>query len=148
MSGPDAARDLADAAGLDPEAYAERVSSAGPEAFVELITYRQSDPDGQELATATEGIPGAVALEDEQVLGPTRTFAQPLLGTVGPVTAELLEEEPDRYAAGDVVGLTGLQAAFDGAVRRPWSAPWTSTRAAPPWSWSRRRCRVRNCGSP
>lgn len=118
----DAARDLADAAGLDPEAYADRVSSAGPEAFVELITYRQSDPDGQELATATEGIPGAVALEDEQVLGPTRTFAQPLLGTVGPVTAELLEEEPERYAAGDVVGLTGLQAAYDDRLRGGQSA--------------------------
>ena len=112
-----ASRDLAEAAGLDEDAYSDRVTSAGPEAFVELITYRQDDPDGQELAAATDDIPGATAIEDEQVLGPTRTFAQPLLGTVGPVTAELLEAEPERYEAGDVVGLTGLQAAFDDQLR-------------------------------
>ncbi|WP_165368613.1 penicillin-binding transpeptidase domain-containing protein [Serinicoccus sediminis] len=112
-----ASRDLAEAAGLDEDAYADRVTSAGPEAFVELITYRQDDPDGQELAAATDGIPGATAIEDEQVLGPTRTFAQPLLGTVGPVTAEMLEQNPERYESGDVVGLTGLQAAFDDQLR-------------------------------
>ncbi len=112
-----AARDLAQAADLDAEPYAERVWTAGEQAFVELITYRQSDPDGQDLAAATEGIPGAVAIEDELVLGPTRTFAQPLLGTVGPVTQELLEQHPDRYAEGDEVGRSGLQAAFDESLR-------------------------------
>jgi cell division protein FtsI/penicillin-binding protein 2 len=111
------ARDLAEAAGLDADGYAESVTAAGPEAFVRLITYRQSDADGRRLAAEVTDIPGAVALEAEQVLGPTRTFAQPLLGAVGEVTAEMVEQDPQRYAPGDVVGLSGLQAAFDDELR-------------------------------
>lgn len=112
-----AARSLAEKADADPETYADAVAAAGPEAFVELITYRQSDQVGRELAARTDQIEGAVALEDERVLGPTRTFAQPLLGTVGPVTAEMIEADPDVFAAGDSAGLTGLQAAFDAELR-------------------------------
>ncbi|TQM91278.1 cell division protein FtsI/penicillin-binding protein 2 [Ornithinimicrobium humiphilum] len=108
-----AARALAEAAGLDPEAYAASVAAAGPEAFVRLITYRQTDGDGHLLVEQVAGIEGAVAIDATQVLGPTRTFAQPLLGTVGEVTAEMVEQDPDRYAPGDVAGLSGLQAAFD-----------------------------------
>ncbi|GGK71326.1 penicillin-binding transpeptidase domain-containing protein [Ornithinimicrobium pekingense] len=111
------ARALAQAAGLDPEGYAASVAAAGPEAFVRLITYRQSDGDGHRLVESVEGIPGAAALDAEQVLGPSRTFAQPLLGTVGEVTAEMVEEDPERYAPGDVVGLSGLQAAFEDQLR-------------------------------
>lgn len=113
----DAARDLAEAADVDQDTYAASFAAAGPEAFVELITYRQEDPAGRELVAATEQIDGAVALEDELVLGPTRTFAQPLLGTVGPVSAEMVEQDPERYAAGDVAGLSGVQAVFDAELR-------------------------------
>ncbi|WP_289018276.1 penicillin-binding transpeptidase domain-containing protein [uncultured Ornithinimicrobium sp.] len=113
----ESARRLAEAAGTDPEGYASSVAAAGPEAFVRLITYRQSDEEGERLVAATEDIPGAVALDATQVLGPTRTFAQPLLGTVGEVTAELVDSDPERYAIGDVVGLSGLQAAFDEQLR-------------------------------
>ena len=113
----DAARDLAEAADVDQDTYAASVAAAGPEAFVELITYRQSDPAGRGLAAATEQIDGAVALEGELVLGPTRTFAQPLLGTVGPVSAEMVEQDPEAYAPGDVAGLSGLQAVFDAQLR-------------------------------
>lgn len=108
-----AAQALADAAGLDGDAFADKVKAAGERAFVELITYRQSDQTGQDLHEQVSEIDGALAVDDELVLGPTRTFAQPLLGTVGPVTAEMLEAEPDRYESGDVAGLSGLQAAFD-----------------------------------
>ena len=37
----------------------------------------------------------------------------PLLGRVGPVTAEMVEEDPERYAAGDVVGVSGLELRYD-----------------------------------
>src|SRR5699024_9166496 len=110
-------RRLAEAAGTDPEGYAASVAAAGPEAFVRLITYRQSDEEGDQLVAASEEIPGAVALDATQVLGPTRTFAQPLLGTVGEATAELVDSDPQRYGIGDVVGLSGLQAAFDDQLR-------------------------------
>ncbi|MGD8199123.1 penicillin-binding transpeptidase domain-containing protein [Ornithinimicrobium sp. W1679] len=113
----ESARRLAEAAGTDPEGYAASVAAAGPEAFVRLITYRQRDEEGDSLVAAADDIPGAVALDDTQVLGPTRTFAQPLLGTVGEVTAELVDSDPERYALGDVVGLSGLQAAFDDQLR-------------------------------
>lgn len=113
----DAARALAEAADLDPEDYAAAVAAAGAEAFVELITYRQSDDEGRALAGDVEAIEGAVALEDEQVLGPTRTFAQPLLGTVGQATQEMIEERPEELEPGDVVGLTGVQAALDEELR-------------------------------
>lgn len=109
----ESARALAGAAGMDEDGYADAVASAGPEAFVELITYRVESPDGVALRAELPGIEGAFALEEERVLGPTRTFAQPLLGAVGPVTAEMVEEEPERFEPGDVVGLTGLSAAFD-----------------------------------
>lgn len=112
----DSAEALAEAAGIDPGDYVASVEGAGPEAFVDLITYREADPDGDELAAAAEDIPGARALEEEQVLGPTRTFAQPLLGRVGPVTQEIMDADPERYAPGDVVGLSGLAAALEDDV--------------------------------
>lgn len=107
------ARDLAEAAGIDPDGYAESVVAAGPEAFVDLIIYRQDDPDGETLRANINDIDGAAALDEQRMLGPTRTFAQPLLGVVGPVTAEMIEREPERFAAGGVAGLSGLSQAFD-----------------------------------
>lgn len=109
----ESARLLAEAAGLDQEAYADSVAAAGPEAFVDLITYRHDDPEGKSLHAQIADIDGAAVLDEERMLGPTRTFAQPLLGTVGPVTAEMIEQDPDRFIAGEVAGLSGLSQAFD-----------------------------------
>ena len=50
---------------------------------------------------------------DEIALAPTQEFAAPILGRVGPVTAEMIEEDPDRYQVGDIAGLRGLQARYD-----------------------------------
>ena len=107
------ARLLAKAAELDPKAYSESVQAAGEQAFVDLITYRAGDEAGARLRERARRIEGAAALEEERVLGPTRTFAQPLLGSVGPVTAEMVEQDPQRHTPGDVAGLTGLSAAYD-----------------------------------
>ena len=41
----------------------------------------------------------------------------PILGTVGPVTAEVVEKSEGAYRAGDVAGLTGLQARYDEQLR-------------------------------
>ncbi len=109
----ESARLLAEAAGLDPEAYAGSVAAAGPKAFVDLITYRHSDTDGESLRARIDDIEGAAALDEHRMLGPTRTFAQPLLGQVGPVTAEMIEQDPDRFVVGQVAGLSGLAQAFD-----------------------------------
>ena len=44
---------------------------------------------------------------------PSRGFAAPILGSVGDATAEIIEESGGAVEAGDVVGLSGLQARYD-----------------------------------
>jgi cell division protein FtsI/penicillin-binding protein 2 len=111
-----AALALAEAVGVDPAAFAERVGKAGPKAFVEAIVLRAEDlsalgPD------RLEAIPGAVLLDDTLPLAPTRDFARPVLGTVGAATAELVEESEGRLRAGDMTGLSGLQRRYDEVLR-------------------------------
>ncbi len=108
---------LAEAVGLDdPEAYRRRVDAAGPRAFVEAIVVRVdgSFPLDEDAVAA---IPGAVALGDEIPLAPTTTFARPLLGTVGPATAELIDESGGTLRPGDTTGLSGLQLTHDEQLR-------------------------------
>lgn len=113
---PDAAaRALAGAVGVDPDAYAERVLAAGDEAFVEAVVLRSTD--AEPLRVAVEAIPGGRLLPGTLPLAPTREFARALLGTVGTATAEVVEASGGAVAAGDVVGLSGLQAAYDEQLR-------------------------------
>jgi cell division protein FtsI/penicillin-binding protein 2 len=110
------ARALAKLVGIDPKEYAKRVDAAGPQAFVEAIVYRQEEVDPA-LLRAVEGIPGARIIAVSLPLAPTREFAAPLLGRVGEVTAEMIEENPDTYQAGDIAGISGLQARYDDTLR-------------------------------
>ncbi|MBB6628039.1 penicillin-binding protein [Nocardioides sp. KIGAM211] len=115
---PDAgssARRLARLVGIDAAAYAKRVEAAGPRAFVEAIVYRRGDAPS--AVAAYDTIRGAVALPDELPLAPTREFAAPILGTVGDVTAEMIEKDPDAYRVGDQAGLSGLEARYDDQLR-------------------------------
>ncbi|WP_372729329.1 penicillin-binding transpeptidase domain-containing protein [Nocardioides sp.] len=91
--------------------YAARVKAAGEKAFVEAIVFREGEVPS-ELA-GIDAIPGARGVPDELPLAPTRQFAAPLLGSVGPVTAEMIEKEPERFEVGDDAGLSGLQARYD-----------------------------------
>jgi cell division protein FtsI/penicillin-binding protein 2 len=110
------ARALAKLVGIDPKEYAKRVGAAGPQAFVEAIVYRQEEVDPG-LVRAVEGIAGARMIAGSLPLAPTREFAAPLLGRVGEVTAEMIEEDPDAYEAGDIAGTSGLQARYDDTLR-------------------------------
>ena len=121
------ARRLAGLVGIDPAAYAERVVASGPQAFVEAIVYRRGAVPGS--LAGLDRIAGAVALPDELPLAPTKEFAAPILGTVGPVTAEMVAEHPDTYRAGDVAGLSGLQARYDEQLR---GTPGAVVEAVPP----------------
>ena len=49
----------------------------------------------------------------ETPLTPTRDFARALLGTVGPATAEQVKKSDGELDADDIVGQSGLSAAFD-----------------------------------
>lgn len=108
----DSARRLAQLVGIDVAPYVKEVTGAGELAFVEAIVYRADEvPPG--VGQSFDQIKGARALGDDLPLAPTREFAAPILGTVGEVTAEMIEAEPDRYEVGDQAGLSGLQARYD-----------------------------------
>ena len=44
---------------------------------------------------------------------PLSTFAKPLMGSFGPVTAEAITKSKGRYVAGDYAGLSGLQGQYN-----------------------------------
>ena len=62
-------------------------------------------------------VKGGAVIAGELPLAPTKGFAAPILGSVGEVTAEMIEENPDVYSIGDVAGLSGLQARYDEQLR-------------------------------
>ncbi|WP_345262105.1 penicillin-binding transpeptidase domain-containing protein [Nocardioides nanhaiensis] len=107
-----AARAMARLVGIEPAGYLELARAAGEEAFVEAIVLR-SQEFPERVALDYDTIPGGMLINDDLPLAPSREFAAPILGTVGEVTADMIEEEPDRYEVGDVAGLSGLQARYD-----------------------------------
>lgn len=109
------ARQLAQRLGIDPGAYAKLVKAAGDKQFVEAITYRA----GQAPVSAAQvaSIPGARVVHANAPLAPTKSFAAPILGAVGPVTAEMVKKDPTKYRAGDVAGISGLEARYDDQLR-------------------------------
>ena len=121
------AEQLAALVDVDAKAFARLVAGAGEAQFVEAITFRR-DEVPPAVAGGYESIPGALAVEAEQALAPTRGFAAPILGSVGPVTAEMVEESPETYQPGDVAGLSGLQARYDEQLR---GTPGVSIDAVP-----------------
>lgn len=85
------------------------------QALIPVITYR--DDDYVIYQNGVEGLAGVVVQSRKQPLAATRTFAQPLLGSVGPVTAEMIKKHPKEYHAGQIAGLSGLQAQYDETLR-------------------------------
>ncbi|MGZ8743457.1 MAG: penicillin-binding transpeptidase domain-containing protein [Nocardioides sp.] len=110
-----AARDLARLVDVDADDLVERVKAAGDKAFVEAIVLREADAT-RALAGAAE-LEGVGVLDDTLPLAPTREFARPILGSVGAVTAEIIEESDGAYEIGDEAGLSGLQQRYDERLR-------------------------------
>jgi cell division protein FtsI/penicillin-binding protein 2 len=109
------ARALARAVGVDVAPFVHRVRAAGAKAFVEAIVLRPAD--ARSALAAAGAIPGAGVLRDTLPLAPTREFARPILGTVGPVTAEIVKQADGVYQPGDEAGLSGLEARYDERLR-------------------------------
>lgn len=107
------ARKLAALVDIDAQRYEAAVAAAGPQAFVEAIVYRWPSDDLFRVTPHIEKISGAVVVSDETPLPPSTGFATPILGQVGPATAEIIEKSNGKVRAGDVVGLTGLQATHE-----------------------------------
>lgn len=119
-----AVRDVLD---LDLEGLPDRIEAAEPDRFVRVVTLREADYE--QVRDALHPVPGTVFQRAEQALAPTRTFARATLGQAGPVTAELVEEHPERYEPGDVAGLSGLQRTYDDQLA---GRPGLEVRAVPP----------------
>ncbi len=110
------ARALARLVDVDTAGFLKQVRAAGPKAFVEAIVLRASDVTPA-IGRGVQAIAGAVVVDDALPLAPTREFARPILGSVGAVTAEIVEKSDGVYQAGDEAGLSGLQARYDERLR-------------------------------
>lgn len=108
---PQVVAQVAGIVGVDAGPLAKRVTAASPDAFVDVITLRRNDYNA--VRAKLRPIPGVVLHERQQSLAPTREFARALLGTVGPVTGDVVKASKGRYVAGDVAGLSGLQRRYD-----------------------------------
>ena len=107
---------LAKLVGIDPKAYTAQVQAAGAQAFAEAIVFRATDPKRPADRVVAQ-IPGGLAIDGDQSLAPSATFARPILGTVGEATKEIVEASDGAIVAGDEVGLSGLQRRYDGQLR-------------------------------
>lgn len=103
---------LAKLVDIDSASYAKLVKASGTAAFVPAIVFRKGDqriPSKSRIAA----IKGAVVLDGQEMLGPTKTFAAPILGTVGEATKEIIDNSGGTVAIGDQVGLSGLELRYD-----------------------------------
>ncbi|HEX8803054.1 MAG TPA: DUF3151 family protein, partial [Acidimicrobiales bacterium] len=99
--------------GVDPADVAAALDAPGvqPDHFVPVVTVPEDRY--QAVRPVLYPIPGLLFQETTLRGGPTEGYARHVLGRTGEITAELLEELGPTYAAGDVVGLTGLEARFE-----------------------------------
>ena len=102
---------LAAAVGVDAKSLVRAIRGGGEQQFVEAIALRRDDY--AERRAAIEAVPDQTTIDGEAQLAPSKAFARALLGAVGPVTAEQLEQLGPRYAAGDEAGQWGLQSKFE-----------------------------------
>ncbi|MGY1711831.1 penicillin-binding transpeptidase domain-containing protein [Geodermatophilus sp. SYSU D00758] len=111
---PALAAGLSAATGIPAEEITADVQAAPAGQFVPVISLRR--PDFEAIRAQVYDLPGAVFPTSTRLLAPSARFAQALLGRVGSATAEVLEETTEdgdpAYAAGDQLGLSGLQRAY------------------------------------
>lgn len=70
-----------------------------------------------EIPPAVAEVPGRHIREITAVLGPSSSFAAPILGTVGEPTAEMIEQSGGELTVNDRVGRSGLQLRYDEQLR-------------------------------
>jgi cell division protein FtsI/penicillin-binding protein 2 len=99
--------------GSDPARINSLLSQPGlrPDWFlpVEELTVERYEA----VKPAIYPVPGLVFQNKQERLPPRPGFAQQVLGRVGEVTKEVLERLGEPYRQGDVVGLSGLEGAFE-----------------------------------
>jgi cell division protein FtsI/penicillin-binding protein 2 len=88
--------------------------ASGSNGGIPVISLR--DPDFQAKSAQLDALVGVVYPSRQQPLAVSTTFARPLLGSFGPVTAEVVKSSKGRLVAGDFAGLSGLQGQYDKAL--------------------------------
>ena len=96
--------------GVDATNLTHAVAAAKPTQFVPVITLRR--PAYEKVKPKIYSLPGTVFTTGTQLLPPSTGFGRALLGSVGPATADVLKASGGAYQAGDVLGLSGLQAVY------------------------------------
>jgi cell division protein FtsI/penicillin-binding protein 2 len=105
------ARQVAQLVGVDADSLVARVKAAPPDQFVSVVTLRKEAYLA--IRDQIQPLPGTVFHDDSKPLAPSKTFAQALLGTVGPATKEIADASKGRVQVGDQTGLSGLQRSQD-----------------------------------
>lgn len=99
---------VAELTGLDPSLLLGTVRSAPPKTFTPLVTLRAERY--RQIRAKLRQVPG---LQFKLGTAPyTAKYAAGLIGTVGTATKDTLRRVGAPYEAGDSVGLSGLQVAF------------------------------------
>jgi cell division protein FtsI/penicillin-binding protein 2 len=107
----DLAAALASALHINANDVINAVGQAKPTDFVPVVTLRESDY--RAVQAKIHDLPGTVFRTGTQLVGPSRHFAQPLIGQVGKPTAEALHQAGPSYLPTDQIGLSGLQQVFN-----------------------------------
>jgi cell division protein FtsI/penicillin-binding protein 2 len=111
---PALAAGLSAATGVAAEDIVAQVRAAPAGQFVPVITLRR--PAFEKVRAQIFDLPGAVFPTETRLLVPSTGFGEALLGRIGAATAEVLEESEKEgtpwFTAGDQLGLSGLQRAF------------------------------------
>jgi len=102
---------VAELTGVEAPPLLERARSARPDDFVEVVVLRREAYDA--VRPELRPVPGVVLREGTRQLAPTAAFARALLGSVGPATAEVVEQSRGQVRADASVGLSGLQRSFE-----------------------------------
>ncbi|HET6833495.1 MAG TPA: penicillin-binding transpeptidase domain-containing protein [Acidimicrobiales bacterium] len=99
--------------GVDPAAVDSALGAPGvePNHFVPIIAVSQARYT--QAAPVIYPLPGTRFRDTTVRTTPSQGFAEHVLGRTGEITAERLEELGQPYRRGDVVGLSGIEAAYE-----------------------------------
>ena len=113
------AKQLAGAHRHRPARFAAKVAAAGRQGLRRGRDPAPDRPGAREAGRRDRSkVKGALTVPAMQVLGPSRTWAAPILGTVGEATAEQIKASKGALKAGDTVGQTGLRVPLRRAAAR------------------------------
>jgi cell division protein FtsI/penicillin-binding protein 2 len=102
---------------------------ANNDQFIEVVTLRREAYDT--VRPQLQALSGMKFNEDQRMLAESRTFGSAILGSVGAVTKEIMDANPGKYAATDLVGRGGLEQRWDQRLRGSGGVKVVAARKAP-----------------